>query len=222
MKASAAYTIDCEGGENLEKECFNAYAATVTFKGHVIHPGHARGVLVSAVLMAAHFACMLPRNESPEATDGYYGYYCVTHSTGSHESATVDLIIRDFEKKGMARRLKALETWAKAVEAQFPGGVVTVESRCSYRNMREAIDKNPASFKVLKKAAKNLDIPYNINPLRGGTDGAALTEMGIPTPNIFTGGYNAHSRAEWASVDEMARATKLLVEIIRLWGETAL
>jgi tripeptide aminopeptidase len=168
--------------------------------------------------MAATFATMLPRNESPEATDGYYGYYCVTNVDGTHEKAVMDIIVRDFFPQGMKRRLKALDVWAKAVEAQFPGGKVTVKSHCSYTNMREEIEKNPGVFKVLQKAAKNLAISFTVNPIRGGTDGSALTEMGIPTPNIFTGGYNFHSRSEWAAVDEMTLATKLVIETISLWA----
>jgi tripeptide aminopeptidase len=220
VQAVAAYTLDCPGKEHLEIECFNAYAVTVEFGGKVIHPGNARGILVNAALMAATFAAMLPRNESPEATDGYYGYYCVTNINGTHEKAKMDIIVRDFFKKGMERRLKAIDQWAKAVEAQFPEGKVTVKSHCSYTNMREGIEKNPGVFKVLQRAAKNLGIEYVINPIRGGTDGSALTELGVPTPNIFTGGYNFHSRAEWASVDEMALAAKLVIETISLWGET--
>jgi tripeptide aminopeptidase len=219
VKAVAAYTLDCPGEEHLEIECFNAYAVTVEFNGIVIHPGNARGVLVNAVLMAAAFASLLPRNESPEATDGYYGYYCVNNIVGAHETAKMDIIVRDFAKKGMERRLKALDVWAKAVEAQFPGGKVTIKSRLSYTNMREGIEKNPGVFKILKKAAENLSIKYEVNPIRGGTDGSALTELGVPTPNIFTGGYNFHSRSEWASVDEMALATKLVIETISLWDE---
>jgi tripeptide aminopeptidase len=218
VKAIAAYTLDGEGGTNLEIESFNAYAVTVDFQGIAIHPGHGRGILVSAVLMAAQFACMLPRNESPEATDGYYGYYCVTKSTGTHEHATMELLVRDFERRGIVRRLKALDDFADAVEAQFPGGTVTVTSEFTYSNMLAGINKNPRVFRVLGKAADHLGVNYVVNPIRGGTDGSALTEMGIPTPNIFSGGHNFHSRSEWASVDEMALAAKMVMETARLWS----
>jgi tripeptide aminopeptidase len=190
----------------------------VQFRGKVIHPGVARGILVNAALMAAGFAMMLPRSESPEATDGYYGYYCPMLIKGDHESASLELLIRDFEEEGAERRLKALECFARAVEAQFPGGTVTVTAKKQYINMKKKIDQRPEVLEILKKAARSLDIDFRLRPVRGGTDGSRLTELGIPTPNIFTGGRNFHSRIEWAAVSDMVMACKLVIELIRLWS----
>jgi tripeptide aminopeptidase len=219
IKSAACYTVDGGSQGELEIECFNAYGVNVRFEGKVIHVGSARGVLANAALMASSFAAMLPRSESPEATDGYYGYYCPIEIKGDLERASLDLLIRDFEREGMNRRLAALDTFARAVEAQFPGGKVITEAKAQYFNMKEKIDARPEVLAKLQEAASNLGLAFHLKPIRGGTDGSRLTEMGIPTPNIFTGGHNAHSRLEWASVSEMTAACKLVIELIRLWGE---
>jgi tripeptide aminopeptidase len=184
-----------------------------------MHLGTARGIMVNAALMAATYAAMLPRSESPEATDGYYGYFCPLESLGDIEKASLEVFIRDFESEGAKRRVAALETFARAVEAQFPGGKITVNAKVQYLNMKEKIDAKPEALEHLRRAFINLGLEIRQKPIRGGTDGSLLTEMGIPTPNIFTGGRNYHSRLEWLSVDEMAAASHLTAELIRIWGE---
>ncbi|MDR1107477.1 MAG: peptidase T [Spirochaetaceae bacterium] len=218
LTAGAAYTLDGGRLGELELECFNAYEAEVRFTGKAIHPGYARGVMANPVLMAAAFAVMLPRSESPEATDGYYGYYNPMEITGNAETAALNVYIRDFERSGMERRVAALECFARAVEAQFPGGKVGITIRPQYYNMKEKIAGQPEVLELLKKAASNLGIDYYMKPIRGGTDGSRLTELGIPTPNIFTGGRNWHSRMEWIPVSDMIAACKLVVELIHLWA----
>jgi tripeptide aminopeptidase len=202
----------------IESECFNACKADIEFKGRVIHLGAARGTLVNAALMASSFAVLLPRGESPEATDGYYGYYCPMEIAGDLENAKLEVFLRDFDSEGMKRRLEALETFAKTVENQFPGGKVIVKSRMQYYNMKSGIEKNPGVMDKLKRAMDNLGIEWRLKPVRGGTDGSRLTELGLPTPNIFTGGRNFHSRLEWASVHEMCAACRVVIELIKLWG----
>jgi tripeptide aminopeptidase len=218
LKSVACYTLDGGPLGELEIECFNAYGVDVLFKGKVIHPGAARGVLINAALMAASFAAMLPRSESPEAADGYYGYYCLTSITGNQETASAELILRDFDGEGILRRVAALDQFAKAVEAQFPGGQVTVNAKPQYCNMREKIEARPEVLEKLKAAAANTGVTCNLKPIRGGTDGSRLTELGIPTPNIFTGGRNYHSRMEWLAVSDMIAACRLVIELVRLWG----
>ncbi|MDR0410151.1 MAG: peptidase T [Spirochaetaceae bacterium] len=213
IKSAYCYTLDGGAGGEFEIECFNAYAVEARFEGRAIHPGAARGVLVNAALMAAHFAAMLPRTESPEATDGYYGFYCLMEISGNHENASLKLIVRDFTRSGMERRLAALESLARAVEAMFPGGSVTLNAESSYRNMKEKIDEHPEVLARLEEAAKNAGSGFRLKPIRGGTDGARLTELGIPTPNIFTGGRNFHSRAEWLLVDDLLSACRLVIEL---------
>ena len=184
-----------------------------------MHLGTARGRMVNAALMASVFAAMLPRNESPESTDGYYGYYCPLTIQGDVEKASLDVYIRDFDRKEGERRLTALDSYAKAVEAQFPGGKAEVSSKLQYLNMKEKINEQPEALKKLRRAFNNTGIDIVEKPIRGGTDGSRLTEMGIPTPNIFTGGRNFHSKLEWLSVPEMAAACRLVVELVKLWAE---
>jgi tripeptide aminopeptidase len=219
IRSKACYTLDGGPVGELEIECFNAWAADITFTGKSMHLGTARGIMANAASMAASFAAMLPRSESPEATDGYYGYYCPLEIHGDVENARLEVFIRDFDRSGAEKRVAALETFARAVEAQFPGGKVTVDAKVQYLNMKEKIDRTPEVLEKLRQAFINMGIEIHEKPIRGGTDGSRLTEMGIPTPNIFTGGRNAHSRMEWLSVPEMAAAARLTVELIRLWGE---
>jgi tripeptide aminopeptidase len=219
IRSRVCYTLDGGGAGEIEAECFNAWKADVAFRGKVIHIGAARGVLANAALMAASFAVLLPRSESPEATDGYYGYYCPMEISGDLENASLEVFLRDFDSAGMRRRLAALESMAKTVEAQFPGGRVIVNTSPQYYNMKEKIDRRPEAMKLLKTALENLGFEWRLKPVRGGTDGSRLTELGIPTPNIFTGGRNFHSRLEWVSVGEMCAACRVVIELIRLWGE---
>jgi tripeptide aminopeptidase len=219
VKSAACYTVDGGPMGELEAECFNAWKADIEFTGKAIHIGAARGILANAVSMAAAYAALLPRSESPEATDGYYGYYCPMEISGGLENARLEIFLRDFDSGGMERRLAALDAFARTVEAQFPGGKVIVKTQAQYYNMKNKIEEKPQAFLLLKKALGNLGIECHLKPIRGGTDGSRLTELGIPTPNIFTGGRNFHSRLEWIPVDEMCAACKLIIELVRLWGE---
>jgi tripeptide aminopeptidase len=219
IKSAVCYTLDGGPMGEIETECFNAWKADIECKGKVIHIGAARGILANAALMAASFAVMLPRSESPEATDGYFGYYCPMELAGDLENARMEIFLRDFESSGIERRLAALDAIARAVEAQFPGGQIIVKASPQYYNMHNKIDKQPQVLERLKTALDNIGIEWQLKPIRGGTDGSRLTELGIPTPNIFTGGRNFHSRLEWVSVNEMCAACKVVIELMRLWGE---
>ncbi|HEY9055228.1 MAG TPA: peptidase T [Rectinemataceae bacterium] len=218
-RSTACYTFDGGKSPELETECFTAYAVKLDFKGKVIHIGAARGKLANATAMACHFVSLLPRSESPEATDGWYGYYCPTEIRGSLESASLDMYLRDFTSEGMQRRIDAVHAFAKAVEAQFPGGEVRVTVTKQYLNMKERLNQSPEVLARLEAAVRSVGEEPVIKPIRGGTDGSRLTEMGIPTPNVFTGGYNYHSRQEWASLGEMSLAVKTILELARLWAE---
>jgi tripeptide aminopeptidase len=218
IQSRFCYTLDGGGAGEIEAECFNAYSVDVYFSGKVIHPGAARGILVNAASMAANFASLLPRSESPEATDGYYGYYCLMELSGNQETARAELIVRDFSREGMERRLAALEAFARTVEAAFPGGRARVEAKPSYYNMKEKIDAAPEVLDKLVEASRLIGVEPKLKPVRGGTDGSRLTELGVPTPNIWTGGRNFHSKTEWVSVDEMVLAAKIIVRLANLWG----
>ena len=216
IKSAFCYTVDGGALGEIESECFNAWKADIEFLGKVIHVGHARGILANAALMASTFAALLPRSESPEATDGYYGYYCPMEISGDLEKAALEVFLRDFDSDGMKRRLAALDAFAKTVESQFPGGKVIVKTQPQYYNMKLKIDEKPEVLERLKKAVENAGIEWHQKPVRGGTDGSRLTELGIPTPNIFTGGRNFHSRLEWASVSDMCAACRVIIELIKI------
>ena len=219
LHSKICYTMDGGREGELEDECYYAYSGTVNFKGFVIHPGFARGKLVNAVSMAASFISMLPRNESPEATDGKFGNYWAHDISGTLEKATLNIKMRSFDPDDIQRRVKALSAFGSAVEAAFPGGKVIVETKKQYVNMKEKLDQNPQVMINVEKAFELAEVePYKV-AIRGGTDGSRLTEMGIPTPNIFTGGHNFHSRKEWIAVPSMIKATNIILNLVQIWTE---
>ena len=218
-RAVACYTLDGGKAPEIEAECFNAYAVKAEFFGKVIHIGAARGKLANAVAMAASFIGMLPRSESPEATDGWYGYYCPIELSGTIDHAWTEVYLRDFSSDRMQERIAALKAFAAAVEAQFPGGQVKLAITQQYLNMKQKLDAQPEVLGKLERAIKTAGFEPVMKPIRGGTDGSRLTEMGIPTPNLFTGGYNYHSRFEWASVSEMALAVETIINLALIWAE---
>ena len=219
LESVCCYTLDGDVEGAIETECFNAEKATITFQGVPIHPGTARGKLVNAVTMAAAFAAMLPRNESPEATDGRYGFYLPHEISGNADRTVLTVFLRDFEAGEIDRRKKALQTFAEAVESQFPGGRASVDTFTQYINMRAFFDKNPQVVDLLIEAVRRTGLEPVRKTIRGGTDGARLSEMGIPTPNIFTGGHSYHSRSEWAALGAMASACQVIIHLITLWKE---
>jgi tripeptide aminopeptidase len=218
-KAIACYTLDGGKAPEVEAECFNASAVKAEFFGKVIHIGAARGKLANAVAMAASFIGLLPRSESPEATDGWYGYYCPIEVSGNLDYAWTEVYLRDFSSKRMEERIAALKVFAEAVEAQFPQGKVKLTATTQYLNMKQKLDAHPEVLEKLERAIKTAGYEPVMKPIRGGTDGSRLTEMGIPTPNTFTGGYNYHSRTEWASLSEMSLAVETVINLVLIWAE---
>ncbi len=220
LKAKAYYTVDGGAAGEIEAECFNAWKCDVEFYGVAAHLGAAKGKLVNAALMASVFVSMLPRNESPEATERYEGYYCPLELSGNIERASVTVFLRDFEEDGISRRIEYIEKYlAGTVERMFPGGKITVTSQRQYSNMREKLKEHPEVFEFACRAAQLCGVKPCVKPIRGGTDGSRLTEMGIPAPNIFTGGHNFHSRTEWASLEEMVKMTETLIKLTELWRD---
>lgn len=219
IRSKFCYTVDGGGAGEIEAECFNAAAALVICKGKPVHPGYGRGKMVNAVSMAASFVSLLPRSESPEATDGYYGYFYPSEISGTSEESRIEILVRDFDREKLRKRCSRLESFAQAVESQFPGGKIILEIKDQYYNMKEKIDAAPLVLEKLVQAVKNAGLTPRLKPIRGGTDGSRLTEMGVPTPNIFTGGRNWHGKLEWVSVPEMEDAGKVIIELIGLWAE---
>jgi tripeptide aminopeptidase len=221
LRSTCCYTLDGDVEGVIETECFNAAKAQVVFDGIPIHPGTARGKLVNALSMAAGFISMLPRNESPAATDGRYGYYFAHELSGNTDSAKLEVLLRDFEVEEIERRKKALQAFADAVESQFPGGRVTIKATAQYANMRHSFDKEPRVVGLLEEAVRGAGLEPERRIIRGGTDGSRLSAMGIPTPNIFTGGHNYHSRSEWAALGVMISACQVIIHLSTLWRENA-
>ena len=212
LKSRCAYTVDGGSLGELEIECFNAWKSEIEFTGVACHTGTARGVMVNAVSMASNFLENLPRTERPETTDGYQGFYAPMSVEGSIEKSRVVLFLRDFDLKAMENRREIVEMIARSTAASF-GGMAKVTHTQQYLNMKEKMDEAPEVVENLVAAYKAAGVEPNFVPIRGGTDGSRLTEMGIPTPNIFTGGHNFHSRDEWASLDEMCKACQILIQL---------
>ena len=213
LKSKHAYTVDGGSQGELETECFNASSATVTFFGKSTHTGTARKQkMINAVMMASKFLENLPHTEFPETTDGYEGFFAPIEISGSVEKAQVYILLRDFEESGIEKRIFQIKKIAESVEFAT-GGKVSVQIKEQYKNMKNALEKSPETVEFLKKAYENAGITPDFIPIRGGTDGSRLSEMGIPTPNIFTGGHNFHSRFEWASLNQMTQAVNVLINL---------
>ena len=219
IDAKVCYTIDGNGGGEIEGECFNAATVHIEFTGVPYHLGAARGRLVNSVSMAAAFIQAIPRSESPEATDGRYGYYSVDDIKGTIVHTSLSYYVRDFDSNHLEERIDTLKSVGMSIEKLFPGGKVTFKTTHSYSNMAESIKKNPEVMESIFASAKKIDLPIVEKIIRGGTDGARLTSMGIPTPNIFTGSHNLHSRYEWLSLTYAKEAALLIEEIVNYWAK---
>ncbi|NIZ46962.1 peptidase T [Entomospira nematocerorum] len=215
LDAHYAYTLDGGAIGGVTYECYNAYTASITFKGVSYHPGDARGRMVNPISMAAAFINLLPRNESPEATDGYFGCYWPDDIKSQGEYVTLKVHIRDHDNTIAIRRMEALHAYARAVESSFPNGSISVDIHEAYRNMREEVDKMPIVMQRVYQAMNVIGVTPIIYPTRGGTDGARLTQMGRPCPNLFTGAHNIHARSEWLAIDAAYKAFQILIEMIK-------
>ena len=218
LKADVAYTLD--GGESgeLVYESFSADKAEVHIEGVSIHPGHAKGILVNALHLAAKIIATLPAATlTPETTDGRAGFIHIYQLTGTEAAATLHFILRDFELDGLRRHGELIQQVCATVQATEPRARITCTITPQYRNMRYWLEKDMRPVELAREAYRRAGIEPRSHPMRGGTDGSRLTELGIPTPNVFTGMQNVHGPLEWISVQDMARATQVCVELARLW-----
>ena len=214
IKSKCAYTVD--GGDlgEMETECFNAWAANIKFTGKSTHTGDAKaGKMVNASVMASTFVANLPRHKAPETTEKYEGFIAPMKIQGTIDSAEVDLLLRAFTTEEIEEEKSIIQKNAEAIKACF-SGEVEVTFVQQYLNMKENLDKNPAVIQRLEKAFEKAGVEIVRKPIRGGTDGSRLTEMGIPTPNIFTGAHNFHSRFEWLSLNQMSKAADVLINLL--------
>ncbi|MEZ8965062.1 peptidase T [Vibrio breoganii] len=211
--AKWAYTIDGGPVGELEYENFNAASAKVICHGVNVHPGTAKNKMVNAINMAAQFQMLMPSEETPECTEGYEGFYHLNSMTGAVAKAELSYIIRDFDRDGLASRKAFMQAQADKLNSQLTNGHVELEISDSYYNMREMVEPYPHIIDIVKQAMIDCNVEPNIKPIRGGTDGARLSFMGLPCPNIFTGGYNFHGIHEFVSIDGMKQAVKVIVKI---------
>ncbi len=220
--AVCAYTMDGGARGELETESFSADAITLTFHGFNTHPGYAKGRMVNAIKVAADFTARLPRDRSsPETTAGTEGYVHPYIVTASVDKTSIKLLVRDFETPALKEKEAWLESVARETIQAWPGSRLEVAVEESYRNMRVILDDHPEIAANAAEAIRRAGIQVRSRKIRGGTDGSRLSFMGLPTPNIFAGEHNFHSRLEWVSVQDMEKAVEVIVNVCRVWEERA-
>lgn len=217
--ADFAYTVDGGALGELEYENFNAAGAKVVIKGKNVHPGSAKNKMINSTLVAHEFLNMLPLNEVPEKTEGYEGFSHLMSINGTVENTEMSFIIRDFDSKEFDRRKEEFINAKEKLNSIYGKDTVSVEIKDQYRNMKEMIEPHMYIVDIAKKAMEMSDITPNIVPIRGGTDGARLSFMGLLTPNMFTGGENFHGRYEYIAIESMEKAVETIINIVKLCAE---
>ncbi|MCY8908639.1 peptidase T [Bacillus atrophaeus] len=221
FNSSFAYTVDGGPLGELEYESFNAAAAKITVKGNNVHPGTAKGKMINSAKIAMELNRMLPEEEAPESTEGYEGFYHLLSIQGDVEETKLHYIIRDFDKEGFNNRKAEMERIVSDLRNQYGKDRIILDMNDQYYNMREKIEPVKEIVDTARQAMENLGIEPKISPIRGGTDGSQLSYMGLPTPNIFTGGENFHGKFEYISAENMVKAVNVIVEIVKLFEEQA-
>ena len=209
-----AYTVDGGVEGELEFENFNAGSALFTIQGRNVHPGYAKGKMLNALRVATAIVESIPANESPEQTDGYEGFYHLMSINGGVDKAEVSYIIRDHDKSIFEQRLAFMNEVAEKMNSTYGNGVVKVDIKRQYANMREKVEPMMHIVDLAKQAMEEAGVTPLIKPIRGGTDGAQLSFMGLPCPNMFAGGINFHSRYEFVSLQVMEKAMNTIVKIV--------
>lgn len=217
--ADFAYTVDGGALGELEYENFNAAGAKLHVQGISIHPGTAKNRMKNAVLMAMEFQNMLPVNENPAFTEGYEGFYLLNSLNGDVEHVVADYIIRDHDMEKFEAKKAYFHKTAEFLNEKYGAGTFTVEMKDSYYNMKEKVEPHMHLIENATKAMQELDIEPKIVPIRGGTDGARLSFMGIPCPNLCAGGHNFHGKFEYICVQSMEKIVELLIKIVEIYSE---
>ena len=218
--ASCAYTLDGGARGELESESFSADAITATFYGFNTHPGYAKGRMVNAIRVASDFVASLPRGElAPEVTEGYEGFLHPYRMEASVDRTSVKVLVRDFVTAALKDKEALVVRLAQAAVGRHPGASVALAVEESYRNMREILDQHPDVVEHAREAMRRAGIVPVERPIRGGTDGSRLSFMGLPTPNLFAGEHNFHSRLEWVSAQDIDKAAEVIVRLAAVWEE---
>lgn len=219
LQADYAYTLDGAHLGEIVYETFSADAAVVKVQGVSVHPGWAKGKLVNALHLAAKIVDTLPQATlTPETTEGRQGFWHIVSMNGSAAEATLNIILRDFEREGLAAHGNLLKKVCAAVQAGEPRAKITCKITNQYLNMRYWLENDMRPVELARQACEALGIAHYSIPIRGGTDGSRLTELGLPTPNVFTGMQEIHGPLEWVSLQDMARATEVCIKLAELWA----
>ena len=216
--ADFAYTLDGGAVGELEFENFNAASAKISIQGRNIHPGYAKDKMLNAILIAQEFNNLLPAHERPEHTQGYEGFYHLIKMDGSVEKATFQYIIRDHDRKKFEARKAYMQRITDYMNTKYGQGTVTIELKDQYYNMREKVEPVYHVVSTAIEAMEAVGVKPKVKPIRGGTDGARLSYMGLPCPNLFAGGENFHGKHEYVPVESMVKATEIMLKIIELYS----
>jgi len=219
FKADFAYTLDGGAIGELEYENFNAAGAKITIQGRNIHPGYAKDKMVNAILVAMEFNSLLPANQRPEHTQGYEGFYHLIKMDGTVENATFQYIICDHNREKFEALKAFITKVTEFINMKYGEGTATLEMKDQYYNMREQVEPVFHIVETAVKAMELVGVKPLVKPIRGGTDGARLSYMGLPCPNLFAGGENFHGKHEYVAVESMVKATEAMLKIIELYAK---
>ena len=217
--AQYAYTMDGGAVGELEYENFNAASATVRIQGRNIHPGYAKGKMLNAILIGMELNSLLPVGQRPELTDGYDGFFHIIGFNGTVENAEFSYIIRDHDMDLYEQKKAFMEKCVAFINEKYGEGTATVEIKHQYYNMRKVVEPHYHIVEIARKAMEMEGIVPDVKPIRGGTDGANLSFMGLPCPNIFAGGHNFHGKMEFVPLESMEKASRVILNILTLFAE---
>ena len=215
IKADFGYTVDGGALNEIEYENFNASSARVTIKGRNVHPGYAKGMMINAAKLAMQYHHLLPKEQTPEETEHYQGFFHLRNIQGNEENAVMDYLIRDHDARLFDEKKRVMQQAAETLNKQYGAGTVELNIVDSYRNMVEMVQKVPHVIERAEKAIRACGMEPVAKPIRGGTDGARLSFRGLPCPNLGTGGINWHSVYEFLPVNALNQMAEVLVEIVR-------
>ena len=217
--ADFAYTMDGSAEGELEYENFNAAAATIEIQGCNVHPGYAKGKMINAIQVACELNALLPAVERPEHTEGYEGFYNCVGLNGTVENAKISYIIRDHCSEKFEQKKVYMWSCVDLLQKRYGEGVLKLTLKDQYFNMRKMVEPHPQVIEKAMAAMRQADVEPIVKPIRGGTDGARLSFMGLPCPNIFAGGMNFHGKFEYCSLNTMQKATQVIINLAQLWAE---
>ena len=221
LGAQFGYTLDGSTVGEIENETFSADGVTIEITGVAMHPGYAKDRMENAIKIASEIVSRLPKTLAPETTEGKQGFIHPVSISGAMEGARIELIIRDFIDEGLAEMEKLVESIVKDVMTSYPGSTYRFTVKNQYRNMKQVLDRHPEVMDNLAEAVRRAGLTPVLHSIRGGTDGSRLSYMGLPCPNIFTGGHAYHSPLEWVSVQDMEASVKTIIELVKVWEERA-